>query len=143
MESFLKIEFRPEDKSITRKIWTSAGVMHLDNDPAYTEYCSNGTVVWKKWYTHGNLNRVQKFDKREKLVLDAWFQDGKRHREDGPALTTYEKIGREILLRRRWYKYGVECRDDGPSDIMTDSLGQVYWEIAGTQIFHHSKRKYL
>ena len=74
-----------------------------------------------------------------------WFQNGKRHRDDGPAITwsdgtkewfQNDKVHREDGPAREypdgtkhWYQNGKRHRDDGPAREYTD--GTKKWYIEG------------
>ena len=74
-------------------------VLHRNNDlPA---------IVKVDWF---KLNG--KFVTTGKIVSLAWFQDGKLHRDDGPALIYFGTKG------ATWYKRGVEFRYQGCSEIV-------------------------
>ena len=51
-----------------------------------------------------------------------WYQKGKLHREDGPAIIYPD--GEE-----RWYQYGKLHRTDGPAVIFPD--GEKLWYLNG------------
>ncbi len=54
-----------------------------------------------------------------------WYKDGKRHREDGPAIIYANG-------RQYWYKDGKRHREDGPAVIWPD--GTQYWYINNKDI---------
>jgi hypothetical protein len=56
--------------------------------------------------------------------IKAWYQDGKLHRLDGPAI--------EVNDSKAWYQYGKLHRLEGPAWEMAD--GSKEWWINGKQI---------
>ena len=48
-----------------------------------------------------------------------WYINGKRHREDGPAIEFYD--GEKL-----WYKNGLIHREDGPATEYTDGYKEWY-----------------
>ena len=56
------------------------------------------------------------------IVKQVWYQDGKLHREDGPAIIYTGG-------RQEWYLNGKLHREDGPAYIRTDGAKQ--WWING------------
>lgn len=54
-----------------------------------------------------------------------WFQNGKRHREDGPAVERADGT-------REWWLNGVCHRIDGPAVIRGD--GTMEWWLLGEQV---------
>lgn len=79
----------------TRTWYNESNQIHKVNGPAYVEYNKNNTI---------------------KIL--AWFQDGKKHKEDGPAFIYY-KNGIEYCTE--WYQLGLRHRTDGPAYIRCNS----------------------
>ena len=65
-----------------------------------------------------------------------WFKEGKRHREDGPALEWAD--GHKI-----WYKEGKVHREDGPALEWADDTKSWYLngvEVTENQVMKPNKR---
>jgi len=56
----------------------------------------------------------------DKYGTERWYKDGKRHREDGPAVINTAGL-------ERWYKDGKRHREDGPATIYSE--GSQYWYL--------------
>jgi hypothetical protein len=54
-----------------------------------------------------------------------WYQNGKRHREDGPAIEDANGY-------KAWYKNGKIHREDGPA--VEDAGGYKVWYIEGKEL---------
>ncbi len=64
------------------------------------------------------------FTKMDNPIIDvygnqSWYKDGKRHRDDGPAVIS-------VNGGQYWYQNGKRHRDDGPAVIFADGLKQWY-----------------
>ena len=56
---------------------------------------------------------------------ESWYLNGKRHRENGPAIIWYNG-------HKEWCIDGKLHREDGPAIECTD--GRVYWYLNGKQV---------
>jgi hypothetical protein len=56
-----------------------------------------------------------------------WGKDGKRHREDGPALIHRDPFT-GVLVKEAWFKNNEVHREDGPADILRKAdTGRIYY----------------
>jgi hypothetical protein len=74
----------------------------------------------KAWYLNGKRHREDgpAFDRRE--GYKAWWLNGNRHREDGPAVESPDGD-------KAWYLNGKRHREDGPA--IEYSNGGKYWYL--------------
>jgi len=63
-----------------------------------------------------------------------WYRDGKRHREDGPALELANG-------NKYWYRDGKPHREDGPA--IEGANGEKCWFYRGTEIECKSQEEFL
>ncbi len=56
----------------------------------------------------------------------AWWQDGRLHSDNGPAIQYWNNNG--VLIEERWYQRGIVHRDDGPAGIHWDDDGILLYE---------------
>ncbi len=81
----------------------------------------------QEWYQNGKRHR----DDGPAMVYpsgtEVWYQNGKRHRDDGPAVVYLDEDGNQ-----RWYQNGKRHRYDGPAEIWVN--GTEVWYQNGT--FH-------
>jgi len=72
-----------------------------------------------EWYQYGKLHRKNGPAVEYNTGTKVWYLDGNRHREGGPA---YEGS----LGIRAWYKHGLIHREDGPA-YETDDGDKEFW----------------
>jgi len=81
-----------------------------------------------EWYQDGKLHRIDgpavEYTYGYTDGYTAWYQNGKRHREDGPAIECNTGD-------RYWYQNGKFHRIDGPA--IEHSDGNKEWWIGGTE----------
>jgi len=86
------------------------------------EVYSDGT---KRWFQNGKLHRIDGPAIESPNGTKYWFQNDKRHRIDGPAV---ERSNGE----KHWFQNGERHRIDGPAVEYSD--GRKYWYIHGKQV---------
>ena len=92
------------------KMWYKNDKRHRDDGPAYER--ADGTKEW--WLDGIEYNEKQFLAKMNLPVIDEkgnkfWYnEDGKYHREDGPAVIWNDGS-------KTWYKNGLCHREDGPA----------------------------
>ena len=74
----------------------------------------------KEWYQDGKLHRLNgpaiiDYYEDGSIQSESWYQDGKRHRLDGPAYIIYYQDG--SIQSESWYQDGKFHRLDGPAEI--------------------------
>lgn len=102
----------------TRFIDMSMNIIHCDDGPAKTSYYESGEksiLVLEAWYRmnlvhrDGYPARIERYNNGD-LKLIEWFQNGRRHREDGPAKIQYPSPEWNIFEITYWFK-GIAYRD--------------------------------
>ena len=93
---------------------------------------SNGDKIW---YQDGRFHRVDgPAIEEENGKTRAWLQNGKRHRTDGPAYEDESGLS-------SWWQNGKNHRADGPATIWEDGSAD-YW-INGKQVTKETQEVYL
>lgn len=65
---------------------------------------------------------VERFDTDDGTKMEEeWLMNGRRHREGGPAFTTYNADEKPTM--KAWYRHGLPHREDGPAIISYDYRG--------------------
>jgi hypothetical protein len=75
----------------------------------------------KYWYQHGKRHRDDGPAIEHADGNKYWYQHGKRHRDDGPAVIWAHGD-------KEWFQHGKIHRDDGPA--IEDANGDKYWWLA-------------
>lgn len=94
------------------------GKLHRENDlPAKIYYHESGDVTQKVWATHGKIHRDN--DKPARIdtndtYREYFFQRGKLHRDNGPAVYTSSLGG---CYTEVFYKNNKRHRNNGPAEI--------------------------
>jgi len=65
---------------------------------------------------------IYDIDKKESEQCLAWYQNGKKHRINGPAVINYH------LNSEFWYKEGLPHRNDGPARIWHGPGFKIYFK---------------
>lgn len=80
-----------------------------DGGPAFVEYDRDGNIIEMAWYRAGKLHGQNGMPARYtsspitgEIVCEEWFRDGKRDRDDGPAIIEYWLDG--TVRREEWRK---------------------------------------
>jgi hypothetical protein len=61
------------------------------------------------------------------LVGEQWYKDGRRHREDGPAVVRRDPWT-GVIVEEAWFKKDLFHRDDGPAAIERNAVtGRVFY----------------
>ncbi|OGC53802.1 hypothetical protein A3B64_00530 [candidate division WWE3 bacterium RIFCSPLOWO2_01_FULL_37_24] len=63
---------RDHDEKIIKEEWTSHGVLHRDDGPAYVTYNDGENVHREEWYTDGKLSRTHP----HYPVSNTYYKDG-------------------------------------------------------------------
>jgi len=130
----------PCEESLFRdaKKVTVNGILHCEYGPAMIDKLdlqSGSFVHCTQWYRQGRLHSyndlpavIQKSamsEHKDELVQEEWCKDGKRHRENGPALIMYSQyvLG---LTGEYWYYEGKLHRIGGPA-VITSRGRYEYW----------------
>ena len=79
------------------------------------------------WYKDGKRHRDDGPALIFTKVHEIWYKDGKRHRENGPAIIRFDRS-------EEWYQNDVLHREDGPAIIETN--GNQEWWLNG--VFQHN-----
>ena len=80
-----------------------------------------------KLYEQAQPEKSVKYYANGSIEYEAWYQNGKLHREDGPAKIVYRTDGSvEIEL---WYQNGKLHREDGPAQIGYRTDGSVGYDM--------------
>ena len=105
----------------------------MNIDSGYVEYWIRGIQYTKEEYISNPLNGVRVWKKDGKkhredgpaVIFDdgdkMWFYEGEKHREDGPAVI--------VEGASEWYHHGILHREDGPAMLYAD--GSEYWFLHG------------
>ena len=104
-----------------------AGLEYLEASPRTVADLYAHERYWAQWLAL-NVAALPEAARAELYRLTgarAWWRDGVRHREDGPAI---ESAGG----RREWYRAGKLHRDDGPAVESAD--GYREWWRDGVQL---------
>ena len=79
----------------------------------------------KHWYQNGKLHRLDGPAVEHSDGYKAWYQNGERHRIDGPAIEFADGY-------KKWLQNDKLHRLDGPA--IEDVNGAKYWYINGTKL---------
>ena len=105
------------------------------------KYWSSGLKDHEIWYQNRKKHRedgpavIEYYTCGKKIQSEHWYLEGKRHRNDGPALTIYSDSG-EICVKE-WWMSGKRHRTDGPAYIDFRTNGRIeytIWCLNGKQI---------
>lgn len=101
----------------------------------------NGDIVetWHllKMSEYDRLTHIHREDGPAKIVHDLygniigefWLQNGRYHRDGGPASTEWGIIDhKHSILSKRWFKDGVLHREDGPATVIYTSNERIRHE---------------
>lgn len=107
--------------------WIKNDTFHRDDGPAII------TDNSKIWMRNGLTHRDDDFPAVITDAKKQWFKYGRLHREKGPAEIFFLK--NNIITSECWYQNGFRHRIDGPAIIRRDGHGeQKQWCIDGTVI---------
>lgn len=56
---------------------------------------------------------------------DLWYEDGRLHREDGPAITIF-RLQDNTVAYCAWYRHGFIHRENEPARIFISDKGKIY-----------------
>lgn len=124
------LEFKESDGTLMKEYWYINGKLHNETGPAYGEYYKDQTI--EKWYLNNINYRVNGpstviTKPNNELIMELYSdENGKRHREDGPAKISYNngKLSRiEYIVDEKLH------REDGPAIIIFDCNGIVCEEF--------------
>lgn len=73
-----------------------------------------------------------------KVVEEIYYRYGKRHREDGPALIERSYPGSNVISREEYYRDDKLHRGDGPARVMRTSTG----EVGGSEYYQRGRVVY-
>ncbi len=103
--------------------WFVSGMRHRLDGPAFVlrETLDSGGKCEERWYTNGHLHRegrpaveVYVLRQEKKIpIAREWWQQGKRHRAEGPAEELFYPSG--VLRTRKWFHNDLLHREDGPA----------------------------
>ncbi len=99
------------------------GITRTEGNKAITDFIKDGVVTTRTIKTY-----VESVD--EVYTTETWTLDGKRHREDGPAIID---CANGQLTGQRWYRYGLLHREDGPARVeyLDGVIVQEIWYAGG------------
>jgi hypothetical protein len=114
--------------------------LHRDNNlPALIEYDSKNNLHVEEWYVNGMQHRE---NGPAMITYDVdlnyacyfiYYKNDMRHREDGPA---YIRINKDnSFIERMWYINGEKHRIEGPAEIMNGFA----WGIDSTTYRYYYK----
>ena len=92
--------------------------LHCDDGPAVVY--ANGQ---KEWYQFGKLHRLDG-PAIECVSIKEYWEYGKRHRLNGPAVIKYDNI-------RYWYQFGKLHRENGPAIENTRDSNHTHYYLNG------------
>ena len=77
-------------------------------------YYANGSIEYEEWYQNGERHREDgpafiRYYANGSVKYEAWSQNDKLHREDGPAYIEYDQDG-SVEIDRWWFE-GKQARD--------------------------------
>lgn len=100
----------PALDSVNAKIWYVDGYIHRDNDkPAIIELTYDKTLI-QIWYHHGKRHRFNDQPAYSHKNTHIWYQHGKIHRDnDKPALIIVD------AEHKAWFNNGIRHRKNGPA----------------------------
>ncbi|MEJ0044270.1 MAG: hypothetical protein WDM81_19535 [Rhizomicrobium sp.] len=119
---------------IFREEWHEDGIespLHRDGGPALIlRSTETGAVTWEGWYQNGKEHR----EDGPAIILyheggigtELWYLRGKKHRENGPAAVSYFN---GVTISEEYHQHGLFHRLDGPALIWRNpDNGLVYRE---------------
>jgi antitoxin component YwqK of YwqJK toxin-antitoxin module len=97
----------------------------------YEERGYDGSIYYQAWYKDGKHHREDGsaricYHKDGSISYQTWYKDGKCHREDGPAFISYNDDG--SIYYQAWYKDGKHHREDGPARICYHKDGSILYQ---------------
>ena len=90
---------------------------------------SDGSKIYMWYNEQGKRHRENDlpaeiwYDGNNLLISESWYQNGKRHRINGPTEIWYYDNG--IISIVHWHCYGKLHRDNGPATIMYNRDGSI------------------
>ena len=105
------------------------------------KYWASGLKDHEIWYQNRKKHRedgpavIEYYTCGKKIQSEYWYLKGKRHRTDGPARLTYNLSG--DIEFKEWYLNGKCHRVDGPAHIEYYSWGEIAyeeWNLKGLMI---------
>lgn len=111
-------------------IWYQHGKIHREEDLPSIEWYNDikGYVYYRSWckndvyYRENDLPTVEKYNEQGIVTSQEWHsEDGKFHREGGPALIQYSSDGKSIL-NKKWYKNNIEYK---PSSVNGNAIENI------------------
>ena len=130
-----------DDGSVDREEWYLNGQQHREDGPAVIDYDDDGNVSYERWYLNGQGLNIVEFakylgvDHYKSKLNEVYLKDGKKHREDAPAVIEYNDDG--SISYEEWYLNGKKHREDAPAEIWYNDDGSVYresWYLNGNEI---------
>lgn len=111
--------------------------------PGQTSHQEVMPEVWTAQFkTDGKLHRTDGpawiQNVRNKRIARHWYQNGKKHRENGPCYEIIDCETGEILVQA-WFENGVPHRADGPQEVRDGKA--VVWAFQG-KIFKNKQEFY-
>ena len=91
--------------------------------------CPNG---YKTWYLNGKKHREDGPAVEDADDYKAWYLNGKRHREDGPAIEWDKDY-------KAWYLNGTCHREDGPALEYAD--GYKEWHLNDNRVTEEEHKR--
>jgi len=142
------LEFGPLDGCLC-EIWLDAeGRRHRKGGPALAvRRLDTGTIVMEAFYQHGKLHREDGGPARygeagsPETRSEEWFIDGELSREGAPARIVKE---RDIIVIEQWCRAGKDHREYWPARIVRSDEGHPfaeYWYLDGIPHNPHGPAK--
>lgn len=112
---------------ISSRWYDEKDLLHCEDGPAMI-YHHTGR---EEWYQHGKLHRLDGPAIYIPRKYEAWYINGYKHRDDGPAII-------QANGRQEWWYHGILHRENGPAIIYED--GVKVWYLHGCRV---SIKRYL
>lgn len=87
-----------------------AGLRWISAEPRTLAELHSHRPAWSEWLavSVADLSDAERDELRELTGMRTWWRNGKRHRDDGPAVEWPDGY-------REWWRDGQRHRDDGPA----------------------------
>lgn len=130
-ESFYqRHDINPIEHTYTEEWKNKNRELHRLDGPARIVH-QYGDLVSELWYLNGKKHRedgpaVIYYYSNKKIRTEEWWYHGTPHRSDGPAVIKYSPF--EELQAERWAVKGLQHREEGPSTISYFEDGKIKFE---------------
>lgn len=89
--------------NVEERTWYREGKKYRDDGPTCIKYHKNGNMSEQQWSENDIISNIVKYHENGNFYKKMYYEDGKRHRSDGPAEIIYYEDG--TVAKEMWYIY--------------------------------------